>query len=301
MPSVWVINGTVTTTHAVPLARVEHEGQTFITASDMGVYISHPLLNLFTGKTEEIWLTKEQQDQYRVRNDEGAPHDRTFELPSIGLPNYTEIRQSTAPRIEGFTRPDSASRVIQDHGGHWWAGSVERMSVRPYYIRRGKHEPPQLAFLLPYLRYLGADDAELWVPVWHHRNDQKDRLTLCTREVSKVIGEVGVWGFYYPQATARHDEALARKEAMKVAQSQVVAFDTQMTALRQKLEDTNVQLKTAEAALTVATRKADEAEAALSTARLKQKLAAAEERCRELEADLLAARSGKRGLNWSSV
>jgi len=67
---------------------------------------------------------------------------------------------------------------------------------------------------MPHLRYLNCvGDDEVWVQPWG-RSDRKDRVTVCTHKVRKVIEDLGMWGHYYPKGEARFDEDLARQECL---------------------------------------------------------------------------------------
>jgi len=304
--------------HATDLHRTEHEGVVFVTASDMQVYASFPMLNLLTGEMDELWLLKEQYENYRNNREAKKPHSRFFELHTIGLPTHEEYRAAQAPHVEGYVHPSSSHSVIQDKGGHWWSGTLfDRVTCRHYFedstLEDGVYHPPELKFVYPWLQYLGADDDEMWLPKWHSRQGEKERLFLCSREVAKAIGEMGVWGIYCPQGAARTDVDLAKSEASVVRAAMVDGMEDRLKALEEKSANSESRLTTAikdkekaeEAAgktLDELTQLQKEAVDKTMVAQLRLRTKELEERCGELEADLAAARSGgSGGLPWSSL
>ncbi len=306
-------------TRAVPLHRTEHEGETFITASDMKVYISHPLLNLWTGETKELWLTQDQIDSYRERacGMEQELHPRMFDLPTLGLPTYQDLRearQKGKPKIEGWTGPSTCLSVVQDGGGHWWSGSIERSNIKHYFESNpmGKFRPV-LRFAYPWLRYLGADGDEMMrEPNYASRQGGERQIILCTDAVAGVIKEMGMWGLYSPKGEARHTPSRALKQMKILRAPMLLGVQLQLKQAMENQNETEPLLKQAQKDLNVAQMMLNEAQQALAIERDKTKL---HTRIEELVAevaqlkdtnwsltnDLEAARTATNGFNLSRV
>jgi len=196
------------------LCRTEHEGIVYITSTEMKVYVSVPLLNLYTCVVDELWLTHEQVQGFRrssYATPPQTPHPRTFDLPKIGLPR---VDDRDTDRIQGFTSASSSMDVVMDDGGHWWCGGSRRHpGARPYYQDGQERD---LRFVTPWLDYLGVDGSELVAPQGAYRSNVLYKLTLCSYPVRTAIEAVGMWGHYFPEGEARIDPKLAREEALAI-------------------------------------------------------------------------------------
>lgn len=219
---------------ATALCRTEHEGQTYVTGSDMCIYISFPFLDLSTGITHELWLTKDQ-----IQNFEGtekkALHPRTLYLPEIGLPT------SNSKSLHGFSSEGNHISVLQDGGGHWWAGSWNHQYVQSYWTHplneKGPFQKKELRFCFPHLIYLGTDEGPLWIQRWASKNIDKDLVTIATYEVQEAIKEVGVQGHYFPTGRARTNVALATKQAKALRKRLILGCQDQAKAQIQSAKE----------------------------------------------------------------
>jgi len=221
----------VHSTSAKALCRNDHEGVTYITTTDLGVYVSIPTLDLRTGKTEEVWLNRTQYEEFRRPMSNSLPlNPRIFELPKIG------IKKPSNPPLDGYRDPYTMLGIIQDKGGHWWHGDMKSFTVRPYYVedKSVPYRGPLLRFVMPWLQYIGNDTEHWWCRRWNN-NEEKARITICTREVMKVISKLGVWGYYVPTGRARIDVTLARKEAERVRDNQVGSILEQLEVAKAKI------------------------------------------------------------------
>jgi len=270
----WILNQNngISGSHETVLTRLTHEGNwpgedgEFIVTVDMNVYKVFPLLNLINGDVEELWLTKEQTQNYRESARaiyEHPPHERMFELPKIGI-----TKKHLKSPIEGHSTGTIYS-LIRDKGGHWWNGSLRDWHTKPYMHSFGPRskKPPELRFLYPSLRYIGPDADEMWFPRWRD-SSEKTRITICTYEVWRTIEAQGMQDVYYPRGKEQHDVELA-----------IVACAAMKASLMANIIDdensaTNL-LKDAEKDGKAAWARAHEAEATLS----------------ELEAELVEARA----------
>jgi len=201
------------------VSRVDHKGQytegdcTFIVTDRMIVYRSHPLLNLFTGAVEEIWLTREQVETYRQNGfdlHKKPPHPRLFDLPRIGLKRDEQL--------EGFNSSTVWTLAI-DGEGHLWHGQTGELHARPYMHSFETSEkgwkPPELRFMYPHLSYIGPDTDEIWLTPWGEKG-RKFRLTIASYKVRKALEPTGMLEHYFPQGKARTDEKLAVEQAEKL-------------------------------------------------------------------------------------
>jgi len=210
------------------VSRTVHDGTTYITTTDIQVFVSHPLLNLRTGGKEELWLTKDQHELYRRAGHQEIKHEldlhpRLFDLPEIGLPPERREGVIDDKAIEGHLRPGHVIGLTQDNGGHWWEGRGNFgyvMAYRTNPILKGKWHEPEVRFLRPWLRHISDDDM-----VMYSRTSQRDaaevQLTLCNRKVAEAINDLGMWGHYFPDGKARTSVTAARKEASALRKKQV--------------------------------------------------------------------------------
>jgi hypothetical protein len=304
------------------LSEIEHEGQypgedgTFIVTTRMNVYRSHHLLNLWTGEVEELWLTQAQVEAFRLKmidlqKDKAKPCPRMFDLPKLGL---------TKESVEAFAGT-TTYRLLKDGEGHLWSTSYDHGSYQPYVHNfpapgprsKQKWKPPELRFAFPYVRYVGhGGDEELWLPGWGG-SDRKDRLTICTHAVRRVIEKFGMQGVYFPQGPARNDEKLAEKEcremraglvttileneksatnALRDAEDRADRHWREVQQLNQKVTELTADLEAARAAAAPAD--------LLERVRLAERAAeAAEARARKAQNTLEEARKENSGWDWS--
>ena len=200
----------VQTCYDTALSRIEWEGVTYITSTDMVVYVSVPLLNLYTGKVSELWLNKKQFENHdrQLRFEYEQPHPRIFQLPNIGL--IRPPRSWGENDLQGFTGPGSSIGVIRDNAGHWWAGAAIRHGAQAY-----KTEKQELRFVTPWITYLGDDeDCLLHDTSLFGTSGQFEKVTLCSYAVAEVLTETGMWKYYTPKGKAQTNATLARKEAL---------------------------------------------------------------------------------------
>ena len=105
-------------THVKALCRNEHEGVVYITTTDLCVYVSFPMLNVISGKTEELWLTREQYKNFQslshARELEDQPHPRLFELPKIGMknPNPKKPKPNPTSKSQKKTRTNPQTHPL---------------------------------------------------------------------------------------------------------------------------------------------------------------------------------------------
>ena len=177
------------------LDRIQRDGQTYIVAEDFEVYISHQILDLYTGEVGALWLTRDQHDSY-VRDAEMALHARALDLPRIGLPRN---------QIKGWINPITYIPLVKDDGGHWWEVGSRDSTPRPYVHT----STAKIRFVNPWVRHLGFEE-----PLWVANRRGKTRLTVCTSKVSDMISETQMWGHYFPRNEAQSNVDIARAECM---------------------------------------------------------------------------------------
>lgn len=295
-------------THAKALAEADSGyGETLILASDHRVYQRFPLLYILDGTEHELWLTREQIDNFRPMEVAkwGDPDPRCFDLANIGV-SKKELRQQT---VEGWITPACTTAVMQDKKGGWWLGGREGF-VRPYLVKH-KRKLPEVRFLFPRAQYMGDDVQNLWRTGWTNA-DSKERLTICAREVQKVISEAGIWGHYFPKGKAMTDVGIAAKEVEAVRAKMV-------DPLKRKYRDAKNDIKSAQAKIDLLTKEKvtlekdnallaktveelrEHVKAAPSDAlqELRRELRLSNERADKAEAALAAAREENGGWDWS--
>lgn len=274
----------------------------------MNVYSRFPLLNLFSGAKEEMWLTREQCEHFRTEGSElnrAAPNDRMFDLPALGL----ILPGSGKNALYGFAQATSY-HILMDGEGHIWHGRHDQASVRAY-----MHQTPQrsleLRFTYPYLSYIGPDEEEIWLHPWSDHK-QKVRLTICTYIVHTVLEKLGMQNHYFPKGAARTDPGIAQTECKKM---HAMMMDTLVKAKAQATCD----LEIARATMAILDEKAiqsakelTETKAALVEAEknaapansfdyLQQETAVANERAQVAENALATARECNEGWDWSNI
>lgn len=169
--------------------------------------------------------------------------------------------------LEAHIHPGHLMSVSLDNEGNLWVGDIDQPMLRPYTVMEysvpegmlgdRKFEHPVLRFMWPYLDFLGplegVEDPDTgekghWhVEKWGRRDSSRTRLIISTYEVSKVIEDAKVWGFYFPLGEAMTDPDVARAEceALRASMLQHIVNDTEQWKL--KVEELENRLDEAEA------------------------------------------------------
>jgi hypothetical protein len=287
-----------------------------IVTDRMNIYRSYPVLNLFNGETEELWLTKTQVEKYQqsstsLSNEKNTPDPRTFELPTIGLtrPDRTE------PELQGFSEASSWN-LVKDDAGHLWCGRLNEPSMRPYMhhcnpkARKNSH-PPELRFLYPYITYIGPDEGDIWMNPWGD-SKRKVRLTICTYEVHNVIEDLGMRNSYFPTGLARTHVEAAQKECSALrkflmrtliqaedsAKSQLKAARQQASCFEKEAETAQLELGKLKKELEAARK---DAPTSTTIKQWAKEAADAIKRAERAENALETARENNTGWDWSAV
>jgi len=290
------------------ISEVKHETNwvgdngTFIVTNLMNVYRSHQITNLLTGKLEDLWLTKEQIENFNRNNHELIKveiHPRSFELAKIGIKTVSAGSQ----KLEGFSDGSSFCLTF-DKEGHIWHGHFDISPPRAYLHQfkppRGKNnlwKPPELRFVRPYLTYLGPDEPEVWMP---SRRGSKKRLAIHNDDVRQVIEKHGMIGRYFPQGAARTQPALAEKQMKKLKANTLIELEA---ALKGKMDGIKTELDIAQQNLIQEKKDHGQTQGELrkhvseglkakdGTDRLKAEIENLKEQVTDLEDDLQVARS----------
>jgi len=230
---------------------------------DLTLYVSYPMIDVFTGVRDTLWLTAGQHLTMTARPWKLQPtNERVFALPKIGLASIDKD-------IRGWESPTYAISVVRDKGGHWWS-FVQR--PRPY-IQDG-----EIRYIFPDVQHLGDDDS-----VWARNGAQ---YTLCTYEIRDMIKDLDMWGYYFPAGPAISDLEIARAECNAKRSSRISKIEHDLassSARNSYLQEEIAQLQSAH----------DDCRAALSKAQDKSKrdLARAGDRIAGLEGALASAQA----------
>ena len=236
------------------ITEVVKNGVKHIVADNLEVYVSHSVLNLYTGVEDELWLTADQHRDYKG-NQRSFPqlHERALKISEIGVRDTEQVL--------GWTLPAVSVEVFEDKGGHWWAVMDLMSDVKPY----ADPDTGETRFVRPRVHHLG-DKKALW---WGGLNSLT-RLTLCTPEIVDEIKALGMWGYYFPEGGARTNIDVARAECEALRDVQVV-FEREKLEVR--IKDLEGQMKTAtdllQVQLTQAEARAEKAEVRAKKAELR--------------------------------
>ena len=290
------------------------DGVTYVVTDTQQVFQAFPLIDLRSGTKHELWLTADQVRSCE-HSSEDAPHERLWELPQIGLPGWRTLRDATERgRVEAYTHPACVHALVRDKGGHLWHGEADENTVRCFKAINRKARIFTYKFAMPYLRYIGPETDEVWLPEGRQPG-KRQRVTLASYPVRKLIEEEGMWGYYYPTGDACSNVKLARKEMSRVrqhlmstkmalldsVQSEVRHLEVENTSLRKALDKSRASLQVTELQLNQLNALVDEH--GLGTAdritALEQRAKDAEERARIAEETLAEARRENEGWDWS--
>lgn len=228
------ISSEVVTCHSTELCRNTLDGVTYITSTNLKVYISFPILDLHTGETDELWLDRKQHDHYRVPpHRHEKPHPRMWGLPVIGLPRVPDRGLKT--RIEAFVGSALSMTIVQDGGGHWWVTSDRPTVVAHVTVVEGCSE---LHFTTPWVQHIGPDNKEMWFEREHFSSSNSaERVALCTRKVYHAITETGMVGHYFPMGKARKDPELATQQALTLKTKVIAGIQQGLVVTSEKSKE----------------------------------------------------------------